>query len=324
MPLSFRRKAALAGVAVVTACAVAVVTVAALPDDAGPRPARAATPSPGDRTRTLKVNGRTGDYLVHVPEGRGSKGLPLVIATHGMGGNAAQFSRSLGLNALADAQGFVAVYPDGYEGRKSRKGGDLDVAFLDRLIDDVVDEYKVDPEQVFAAGASRGGVGTFQAACRLGDKIAGIATVVAQHTTTMKDMCAQAKSVPVLMINGTADPIVPFDGGANNGKTEARMLSARDTFDFWQQRNGCTGPTVTSQLPDTDSDDGSTVTRSTAGQCTGDNDTVLYTVKGGGHTWPGATAGLPARVLGATNRDINATQVIWDFFAAHRTRHTGR
>jgi polyhydroxybutyrate depolymerase len=41
---------------------------------------------------------------------------------------------------------------------------------------------------------------------------------------------------------------------------------------------------------------------------------VLYTVRGGGHTWPGGSMGIPPVIVGMTTDAIDATETMWQFF----------
>jgi polyhydroxybutyrate depolymerase len=67
-------------------------------------------------------------------------------------------------------------------------------------------------------------------------------------------------------------------------------------------------------LPDATHDGtGVRVSRGTA--CARGAPVVLYTVTGGGHTWPGGGQYLPSALIGATSRQFDASQVIWRFFS---------
>jgi polyhydroxybutyrate depolymerase len=122
--------------------------------------------------------------------------------------------------------------------------------------------------------------------------------------------------VSVLAINGTADRLVPFEGGGVGLlKKRGLVLSVAQTVAAWVRANGCTAGPDTVLLPDVDPDDGTRVRRETWTGGSNGSEVVLYTVDGGGHTWPDGTA--RARQFGRTCRDIDATELIWQFFQQH-------
>lgn len=267
----------------------------------------------GDLDRTFEV---------HRPEGTQGRKLPAVLVYHGHGGSAQKMIDGTGMNAVADRHKFLAVYPEGVrsswnDGRPgvtpaNRQGVD-DVAFTSALIDELIDKHGADPERIFLAGASNGGMMTQRLACDLAGKVAGVATVIGQLSVYSKPSCSPSRPVPMLLINGTADPVVPYNGGeiATQGPNSA-VLSTQATIGFWRERNGCRGPVVTRPLPDK-ADDGTTTTVTTS-PCK--NPVTLYTVKGGGHTWPGAlTQTNPESVVGLTSKDFSASEAIWTFFS---------
>jgi polyhydroxybutyrate depolymerase len=124
----------------------------------------------------------------------------------------------------------------------------------------------------------------------------------------------------MLMMNGTADPIVPYEGGQGSSRFAAGgFWSTEQTLAFWRQTNGCeVADAETAELDDRDPTDESTVTRITS-HCPAGHDVVLYRINGGGHRMPGRIpdARFPRMVtymLGPQNRDIDGAEVIWDFF----------
>ena len=129
--------------------------------------------------------------------------------------------------------------------------------------------------------------------------------------------CRPAKPVPVLLIHGTADALVPYVGGnARTGDTlRGAIWSADRSIAFWAERNGCAGTPAVRVLSDLDPSDGSRVIETEFRGCAG-APAALLRVEGGGHTWPGALQILPMALLGRTNRDIDATEAIWGFFKA--------
>ena len=138
-----------------------------------------------------------------------------------------------------------------------------------------------------------------------------------------EDFAAQCKPsapISVLMIHGTEDPLVPYRGGelsVGSVGIGGRVLPVADTIKHWVAHDRCSTKPVTELMPDKDSQDGTRVRREAYSQCLAGTDVVLYTVEGGGHTWPGSNQYLPQRLIGRTSMDVNGSEVIWDFFATH-------
>jgi len=192
------------------------------------------------------------------------------------------------------------------------------VAFIASLIDVLVTTQGVDPKRVYATGLSNGAMMCHTLALRIPDRIVAIAPVadsitkaVASGTTT------EGPPVSVLAMNGTDDPLVPYEGGeVHFGRTKlGEVISVADMIKLWVQRDGCSTEPEVTDLEDKDPNDGTRVRRERhAGK---EAEVVLYTIKGGGHTWPGGKQYLGERIIGKTTRDIDGCQVIWDFFKAH-------
>jgi polyhydroxybutyrate depolymerase len=123
------------------------------------------------------------------------------------------------------------------------------------------------------------------------------------------------------MFLGTDDPLVPYKGGWIEAFVpfvkRGRVMGAEALQQFWAGNNGCSSGTELSSLPDLTGADDSTVTLLSAAGCRNGAAVDLYRIEGGGHTWPGGKQYLSPRLVGKTNRDISATQIIWRFFAAH-------
>lgn len=277
------------------------------------------------------------EYWVYDPRAQGTSAKsgkrPLVLVLHGGGGRADKFAVMTGdktsFTALADKEDLLVVFPQGYkkhwnDGREvdhietQSKGLD-DVSFISEIIDEMVKTRGADPRRVYATGPSNGGFMSNRLACDLSDKVAAVGIVIAQMSVNMKDRCNPKAPVSVLIMNGTEDPLVPFDGGhvrlSKRGKSRGEIISTADTFDFWLNKAGYAkgGQSIPAVvLPDTDPKDKTRVARQ---DFKGKNAAVaLYTVEGGGHTWPGGKQYLFEFLVGRTSHDINATEVIWDFF----------
>jgi polyhydroxybutyrate depolymerase len=261
-------------------------------------------------------------YSVYTPSSYdGSRALPLVIALHGGKGNSERMSDLTNLSRLGEQEGFFVVYPNGYEnswadGRgtaPAEKAGTNDVGFISKLIDRLSSDYKVIAQQVYVTGFSNGGHMAYRLACELSEKIAAVAPVGANMPENIVASCEPKRPVPVLQLSGTEDTFVPYIGGEARG---GLIVSAEASVAFWATRNGCLAEPSSENLPDTVRD-GTTVTVSSYQNCQQDADVQLYTIVGGGHTWPGGLQYLPERIIGKTSRDINANEIIWAFFKEH-------
>lgn len=270
---------------------------------------------------TVTVDGTLRTAYVHVPDGVAAN-APLLLVFHGGGPGGANKGRRMGeftgFDAVADARGFVVVYPNSVDGNwddrrvPSEVGGDpTDLAFVGVLVEQIATEHGVDRARVYATGASNGGFFVQRVACEPGARVAGIAPVIAGLPPALRSACA-GNPVPVLAIVGTADPLVPFLGGTV-AKDRGETLSSDDALAVWATRNGCgTGPSSV-PLADADPEDGTTSERQTWPGCAAPTERIVVT--GGGHTWPGGVQYLPERWIGPTARDFAASTVIADFFA---------
>jgi polyhydroxybutyrate depolymerase len=273
--------------------------------------------------------GRTRSYgLFSPPRGDSRPSTSLLLVLHGGGGKGSGLEKLTDghFNTLAARDTAVIVYPDAVGGHwrdgrtTGKRAGDEpvdDVGFLSALAEDVAARFHVDRRRIFVTGASNGGLMAHRLACERADLFAGIAPVMSAMGAEVAARCAPSRPVAVLAINGTEDPLIPYNG------TEVRFLSEYHgdrltvpaTIEKWVSLDGCTGPTHETPLPDTDGSDHTTIRRETHGLCRGGALVELYTVDGGGHTWPGGEPYLTEGLVGRTSRDLNACDVIWSFFA---------
>jgi polyhydroxybutyrate depolymerase len=266
--------------------------------------------SSGTSQEQIEVGGRVRTYLLHRPNGVSSdQSPPLVLAFHGRGGQGVGMEALTGLSATADAHGFLVAYPDGI-GRAWHYGeSDIDdIAFTDALIDRLVAEEHVDPSRVYATGLSDGGFFSEFLGCAPEQRVAAIAPVGAELTGLLALRCALVPAIPVEMIVGTDDPIVPWAGSST---FPGRLLSAPETTAFWVGHAGLgAAPSVDEWLPDTAPNDGTRVHH----LAYGNGQVDLLAVVGGGHTWPAGLQYLPVQWVGRTSRDFSASETIWQFF----------
>ncbi|HEY5952628.1 MAG TPA: PHB depolymerase family esterase [Kofleriaceae bacterium] len=247
--------------------------------------------------------------------------LPLVIALHGNGGSGRQMERLTGFDQIAAREHFVVAYPDGIDhhwndGRPELDTGVDDVAYLAGLIDELVQQHSIDRSRIYVTGFSNGAMMSFRLACDLSDRIAAVAPVAGNLPSAIH--CAPQAPLSVLIIDGTADPLVPYEGGvvgAKLRKNRGTVLSSALSIEQFARTAQCGDPHTVDE-PDLDPNDG-TRARRTAYTCPAGLGVELVTVDGGGHTWAGGEQYAPAALIGPVSRDFSASERIWEFFAAH-------
>jgi polyhydroxybutyrate depolymerase len=315
--------AALAVVAVLVACSgskahpVATATIASTPTASVAACAPARPHAPGDVTDTIQSGGTTRSYILHVPPGYdGTHAVPIVFDFHGAGSNKEQQAFYSTLSPKADAEGFIIITPDGagtprqwnFLGIKSAAD---DTGLVRDLLDHAESTLCIDATRVYAMGISSGGAMSMSLACSMQDRFTAIASVAALFRLPN---CPDTRPVPIIEFHGDADPLVPFHGGPVGGLPSPDIEHAAAD---WAKADGCAAAPATTQVTPhvkLESYDG----------CQGGVAVRLYVVAGGGHTWPGARIdvnllGLP---LGATTHEIDATDIIWQFFASEPRLNT--
>lgn len=271
------------------------------------------------------------------PEGKAKGALPMVMALHGGGaaGDALRLSRSTGFNAMAAREGFMVVYPNGLgnswnDGRRGRYVSERlsalanDVQFLGDLMKLLVARGLADPARLFVAGVSNGGMMALRLGCEMASRLAAVASVIAAFPTEVGADCKPNAPLPVLMINGTADPLIPWDGGAVAsplGRNRGSTWSVPKTISFWRRHNGCSGAAVRTELPKHDPSDKTRVIREVYSKCRGGSEVWLFRIEGGGHAMPRRTKrAIPRRLrrlIGTPSRELDGTRTIWEFFRRH-------
>jgi polyhydroxybutyrate depolymerase len=179
-----------------------------------------------------------------------------------------------------------------------------EVAFIADLIDELVRTHDVDPARIYVNGFSNGGAMAFALSCRLPQRFAAVGTVAAANVLPWSG-CTDAQPVPSITFHGTDDPLVPYHGGGSYSFPSATDWAAR-----WAHRNRCANDPVTTPLVG--------ATRLAHTGCEGGAEVLLYTIDGGGHTWPGGRP-MPGLLVGRTATDIDATREMWEFFRRHRS-----
>ncbi|WP_027515228.1 PHB depolymerase family esterase [Bradyrhizobium sp. WSM1417] len=278
---------------------------------------------------TIDIDGVKRSYTVQLPAKRL---VPLVVVLHGKTQRGADMMTRTAWPQVAKREGFAVVFPDGlnhaWADARTKAGpalrgppaGTDDVAFIAKLVEKQVASGTADPRRVYVTGISNGGAMAMTLVCARADLFAAAASVSMNLTDEAAVTCHPSRSLPMLLMNGTADPLVPYEGGRGSNYYAADgFWSTDETLAFWRKLNGCeTDSADTTELPDRAPADQSTVTRISS-RCPGGHDVVLYRINQGGHRMPGFSpdARFPkvaASLLGSQNGDIDAAETIWTFF----------
>lgn len=289
---------------------------------------------------TLTTSSGARHFMVYAPTTL-SAGAPAVLLLHGGGGSMRKnflFPTTARWLSLADEHGFLLVSPNGVNaatgdaagdqqswnglrpGRDGRRSRADDVAFIDEMMAWSVDHYRLDPARLYATGASNGGEMVFRILIeRPGLLAAGVANIASLPEI---EVPRPKSGTPIMMMNGTADPLMPWNGGPVQGIAEP-VRSIPATVDFWiEVNNADRSAEMTDDLPDTDPEDGCRIRLSAYPPMGGGPPVVVfYTMEGGGHATPfPREAPMPDEIrarLGPTCRDVDGSALAWEFMAQH-------
>jgi polyhydroxybutyrate depolymerase len=279
----------------------------------------------GDQTYSLTTSdGRLRTYIVHLPTGyKQDKKYPVLIHLHGGGGSAENGENMSGFSGLADTKGFIAVYPNGIAGQLGERTWDAgrccgyaeshqvdDVSFIREVVSQVKAKYSTDHAKFFVTGMSNGAMLAQRLACEAADVFAGVATV---SGTPQISSCHPARPVPIIMIHGTADTSVPYNGGSgqNSNTRNNTFTPVSQVLTDWATRDVCTGSQRINSVPPL-VHDGITIDKITYARCAAP--VVLYRLNGGTHSWPGGKAGQRQEAATPTQA-FNASETVWSFFS---------
>jgi polyhydroxybutyrate depolymerase len=277
---------------------------------------------PGVYDQSIEVDGLKRTYRLVIPQGYDRHGeAPLVLAFHGRLGTGRIMEEMTHLSKLADREGFIVLYPDGV-GRSWNAGHGTgaaeqqqvdDVGFVSKLIDELAPVYRIDRRRVYATGMSNGAIFALRLACELSAKLAAVAAVAGTLAPRVAKDCHPQRPVPIMLIQGTEDRYVPWEGGVTGGG--GRVESVEATIQLWVTIDGCSPDPKVEELA-------GKVSRTTyAPSHAGGPEVTFYRIDGGGHTWPGGSELLPRRAVGETNRDVDASEVIWNFFKKYQLEY---
>lgn len=284
--------------------------------------------------RTVWHQGQERSYYLYTPSAYNpDSSLPLLLAFHGGVGQGNLMAFKTGFNELAERENFLVVYPNGIDlgapGGQWNDGRDIpevhpeidDVSFVRTVIEDLKKSLNIDSQRIYATGGSNGGFFVQRLACEMSEEIAAIASVSATLAKPLASRCQPQRAMPILMINGTDDKLVPWTGGQMQFGAGGEILSVPETVAFWRKNNRCSPTPKQERLLDTD---GIQVVLYQYLDCHNQADILLYKIEGGGHGWPGGRVmrrfneGNFANqyyedLVGKTTEELNASEVIWQF-----------
>ncbi|MFN8037719.1 MAG: PHB depolymerase family esterase [Acidimicrobiales bacterium] len=266
-------------------------------------------------------------FLLTVPAAHdGKTPLPLVLDFHGLMEGAQIHSTMTKFSDLAQQEGFVVAFPHGtgnpVHWNANLEGPNPDLEYFDAMLDQIGSQLCIDTSRVYSTGLSYGAIMTSMLACTRADKLAAIAPV---DGVQLPDGCSPSKTLPVLAMHGTADPILRFNGGVGSmvnsllaGQLAENTETTQPPYDLngegypktvagWAAKNGCDPTPKDTKVSDT-------VIRRVY-SCPQGHDVEFVIVVGGGHSWPGSEFSRSIeKVVGPTTFDIDATKAIWEFF----------
>jgi polyhydroxybutyrate depolymerase len=265
----------------------------------------------GQSSVDIRSGGHDRNYLLYVPPTYdGRRAAPMVFNFHGYGSSALQQALYTNFQSLSDRDGVILVAPNG-QGKPSHfnlltppAGEGDDVVFTVDILNQLERQLCVDKQRVYSTGMSNGGGMSLSLACRQSDRFAAFGPVA---VLVYAPECDRARPVPIAGFAGTADPVVPFNGGRVSCCGNPELGSEPAAMAAWASHDGCAATPVEQPVSPT-------VTLRRWSNCRAGTSVDFYIVQGGGHTWPGATFNVG---LGGTTDDISATNTIWTFFQAH-------
>jgi len=266
-------------------------------------------------SQTIDYEGNAREYELYIPSSYSEDVLsPLMFNFHGGNGTSEEQIAISDMRNLADENNFILVYPqaiadptdDGSLNWIFKGDSDHDdIYFIDALISELSNQYQIDMERVYACGYSLGGEFVYELLCRLNNKIASGVAVARTMGQYQYENCNPEHSTAIMTILGTEDYESNYNGVVYNGVTY--YISADDTHQYWTDFNNTENVPVEIDLPDYDTNDGSTVTKRVWENGDSCVSVIEFRVNGGEHDWPGSFG----------NMDINSDNEIWDFVSKY-------
>ena len=268
----------------------------------------------------IQVGETEREYFINIPPSCQDKPSPIVIVLHG-GATSSGIAMHLktDFTKLGASAGYVTVYPSGINGWnigshdmysvQRRTSNADDVGFFRTMFDELIEKKIADPARIYLVGGSNGGVMTQYLVRHLADRIAAAGVMVATLPRAADTRWPKpTKSVPMIVLLGTEDPMKPWGGNRD-------QMSAEETIAYWRRQNKCGSDGKKWDLPDKDPRDGC---RIQAERWEGASPVVFYTMQGHGHGWPTQRRRANDDVGKETN-DISAPEEYWGFFDSLRS-----
>lgn len=261
----------------------------------------------GLSSHTINSNGTERSYLLHIPAMETDGDLPLVFNFHGSGSTPQRQEAQTDFIQLANTHGFALVYPIGAFTNSVTSGswnanldaGVDDVQFTRDMIEDIASRLNIDRQRIYSTGMSGGGRITSRLACELSDVLAAAAPVSGLQ---YPESCTLKRAIPIQTFHSLDDRVNQYEVSANSRPYWS--MGVETALDKWRQANECTLTNDADRLTQD-------VTYYHWSDCTGSAEIHFYQLSNGGHTWPNS----PTE---SSNKDINASQLIWEFFSSHK------
>jgi polyhydroxybutyrate depolymerase len=297
---------------------------------------------PGDYGRKLKISGQKRFYEMHVPPSYSkATPMPVVLVFHGGGGDPGTIRYESDMDRTADREGFIVVYPAGTnkrllikdrlllwnDGRPLKDGSYStadDVGFVAALLDDLTGMFNIHTKMIYACGYSNGAQFTYRLAKRLSNRIAAIAAVAGQRPAKDSFDSPPSRPMSIMQFAGLEDKVSPYYGGkpqTGDAEIKADAYAVKEAIESWVTFNKC--PSKPAEIKK--------IVKAEMyryGPCQDGNEVVLWNLEDGGHTWPGGKVVPNVELLGLgkmgnVNRDIKASDLMWEFFKKHPLKNKG-
>ncbi len=283
---------------------------------------------PGPKEVQLGHDNYIRNVTFEIPKKLRRRNRSLVLCLHDGGDNPEGIARITrrGFDKLSERNNFIVGYPEAVNEYWNDAREDSvslshyneidDVGFIEKVIDYAIDSFNIDPSRIFVAGFSEGGFMSFRLACEIPAKIRGFAMVASSLPLDQIVECTPDTTVSFMMINGTRDPILPYEGGQMTIEEQelGSMLAAEEAIKYWLEENECTDRSSTKDMANRDTFDETRSEKVTYSDCKNKNKLILIRVVNGGHSWPGGRQYQTKKNIGRVSQDFVATEEIWKFF----------
>lgn len=274
------------------------------------------------KNESITVDGLKREFVTYLPKGANQADkLPVIISLHGRLGTAEGQMKFADFRPIADREKIIIVCPQGIDrswndGRETpahNKNID-DVEFIDSLIKYITRTYSADNTRIYVTGMSNGGFMSSRLAIDLNKYIAAVAVVAASMDKSTNP--EPGLVMPIMYIQGTKDPLVPFEGGAIKKGGGGNIYGHEEILKKWAAIDSCNHKPIVTRIP-MKVNDGTSVVKEEYSNSNGLK-VIGYTIVDAGHTWPGGSQYLPKFIIGSVSKNLNACEAIWEFFKLYR------